>query len=176
MMVDSHSEEKVLVDAVQDIEPTAPQNRILHRTIELVTRDLESMSFNTVIARLMEFVNFFTKESVRPKSVMEKFTLMLSPLAPHLAEELWAVLGHNESLAYQRWPIFDPELIKESEVEVPIQLNGKIKTKLMVPADCDAAGLEKFVRDNSQVQELLAGKQIVKAIVVPGRLVNFVVK
>ena len=93
-----------------------------------------------------------------------------------MAEELWQALGHTESLAYEPWPEFDPALAKEDTVEVPVQINGKVRSKITVPADADAAQLEAAARADARIAELLAGKQIVKVIVVPGRLVNFVVK
>jgi leucyl-tRNA synthetase len=125
MFVDHLADEIHLLDCIQEVEPTDEQNRILHRTIAAVTEDIESLGFNTAIARMMEFVNFFTKESVRPRSAMSDFVLLLSPFAPHLAEELWQMLGNSSSLAYQPWPSFDEALTKSSEIEVPIQVNGK---------------------------------------------------
>jgi leucyl-tRNA synthetase len=176
LMIDMYSEEVQLVTAIQDVPPTAEQNRILHTTIKAVTHDIESLGFNTAIARMMEFVNYFTKETVRPKQAMEVLVLLLGPFAPHLAEELWQALGHAQSLAYEPWPKFDEALIKLSEVEVPLQINGKLKGKIVVPADANAEQLETAARGYEKLQELLDGKQIVKAIVVPGRMVNFVVK
>lgn len=176
LMIDSHEETMQLVDAVKDVAPTPEQNRIIHSTIASVTHDLKGMSFNTAIARMMEFVNFFTKETVRPKSAMETLVLLLAPMAPHLAEELWAVLGHPESLTNHPWPVFDEEQLKATTLEVPLQINGKLRAKIVVPADCSQADLESHARNHERIHELLDGKQIVKAIVVPGRLVNFVVK
>ena len=165
-----------MVDSIQDVEPTTEQNRIIHSTIMAVTRDIESLSFNTAIARMMEFVNFFTKETVRPKKGMESLVLLLSPYAPHMAEELWQSLGHSQSLAYQPWPSFDEALTRLSEIEVPLQINGKLRAKLIVPADSNAEQIENAARNHEKLAEWLDGKQIVKAIVVPGRMVNFVVK
>lgn len=176
MLVDDRSESLELLPAIQDVAATDEQLRTLHRTIAAVTRDLEGLSFNTSIARMMEFVNFFNKEEVRPKAVMEQFLLLLSPLAPHIAEELWQLLGHSKSLAYEPWPVHDEALVKEALVEVPIQVNGKIKARLQAPADLDAAGLESLARSDAKLSEWTGGKNIVKVIVVPGRLVNFVVK
>lgn len=176
MIVDHNAETMTLNAAVQDVEPTAEQNKILHRTLKAVTQDLESLSFNTAIARLMEFTNFFTKESTRPLAAMESFALMLSPLAPHLAEELWRLLGHNDTLAYEAWPKYIEEYTKDNEVEVPIQIMGKVRGRITVPADINKDALETRAKQDPRVQEFLEGKQIVKTIVVPGRLVNFVVK
>lgn len=176
LFVDYQTDEVALLDSIQDVEPTEEQNQVLHRTIAALTHDLESMSFNTAIARLMEFVNFFNKQESRPKSVLSQFVLLLSPMAPHLAEELWQLLGNTESLAYESWPEFDESLTKSKEVEIPLQVNGKVRAKITVPADCSKDDLEKAAMEDSRVQELASGKTIVKTIVVPGRLVNIVVK
>ena len=176
MMVDFRSDDTVLLESVRQVDPTAEQNRVLHRTIAAVTRDTAAMSFNTAIARMMEFVNFFTKEELRPKAAMSDFVLLLAPYAPHMAEELWQLLGHRDSLAYQPWPAFDEALIKTAEIEIPIQVNGKVRGRVTVPAEATQAELERLAQSDSHILELLAGKQIVKVIVVPGRLVNIVVK
>lgn len=176
LMVDTRSEENQLLEAVQRVAPTAEQDKMVHATIAAVTRDVEQLSFNTAIARMMEFVNFFTKEEVRPLEAMETLTLLLAPFAPHLCEELWAVLGHSTTLAYEPWPVFDPSKLKASVVEIPLQINGKLRAKMTVPADCSSEELEQAARSHDRLAELLEGKQIVKAVVVPGRMVNFVVK
>lgn len=176
MIVDFRSDETVLVENVREVEPTEEQNRTLHRTIAAVTRDTAAMSFNTAIARMMEFVNFFTKEEVRPRAAMNDFVLLLAPYAPHMAEELWQLLGNRQSLAYQPWPAFDEALTKTAEIEIPIQVNGKVRGRVTVPAEASQADLERIAQSDPRILELLAGKQIVKVIVVPGRLVNIVVK
>jgi leucyl-tRNA synthetase len=107
---------------------------------------------------------------------LETFVLLLSPFAPHVAEELWQALGHADTLAHQPWPTFDEAAVKEDTVEVPVQVNGKLRGKVVVPAGADAAALEAAARGNAKVDEWLAGKTVVKVIVVPGRMVNFVVK
>ncbi len=176
MMIDARSDAPELLPAIQDAQPTADQMRVLHRTIAAVTRDIESLSFNTAIARLMEFVNHFNKEEVRPRSVMQSFVLLLSPLAPHIAEELWSLLGGKASLAYEAWPTFDEAYLKEESVEIPIQVNGKIRGRIQVSPDLDQASLEALVRADSRLSEWTGGKSIVKSVIVPGRLVNLVVK
>jgi leucyl-tRNA synthetase len=125
---------------------------------------------------MMEFTNFFTKEEQRPKAVMEQFVLLLSPFAPHLAEELWELLGHPKSLAYEPWPQSDEAWLKEDTVEVPVQVNGKLRSRVVLPSGADSAAMEAAARADERTAELLADKQIVKVIVVPGKLVNFVVK
>ena len=176
MMIDDRTEIAALNPAVQDVEPTREQNQVLHRTIYAVTRGTDRLEFNTSIARMMEFVNFFTKESVRPKSAMERFTLLLAPYAPHLAEELWEALGHSGSLAYAPWPSCDEAYLKDDTLEIPVQILGKLRGKIVVAADATAETLEAAARAEPRIAELLAGKQIVKTVVVPGRMVNFVVR
>ncbi|MBX7166095.1 MAG: leucine--tRNA ligase [Pirellulales bacterium] len=176
MLVDDRAEAALLNPAVQDIEPNEEQLRVLHKTIAGVTADVESLGFNTAIAKMMEFTNYFTKADPRPRAVLEPFVLLLSPFAPHLAEELWQLLGHARTLAYEPWPVHDPARLIESSVEVPVQVNGKVRARIVVPSDAAADDLERAAKADSRIAEHLAGKSIVKAVVVPGRMVNFVVK
>jgi leucyl-tRNA synthetase len=125
---------------------------------------------------MMEFVNFFTKESRRPRKCMEPFVLLLSPFAPHIAEELWQLLGHDKTLAYEPWPKLDERWLKQDTVEIVVQINGKVRGKLTIPADADANTTESAARADEKIAELLAGKEVIKAITVPKKLVNFVVK
>ena len=161
---------------MQDVAPSEDIERLLHKTIKAVTDDIEKMSFNTAISRMMEFSNALSPLEVRPKSALETLVLLLSPFAPHIAEELWELLGHDSTLAYEAWPTYDAAKLVESEVEVPVQVNGKIRAKIRVPADADNATIEAAARANETIASNLAGKTVVKSIVVPGRLVNFVVK
>jgi leucyl-tRNA synthetase len=176
MLVDDQAEEVQLNSSIQNVEPDEDQNRILHATIKAVTADLESMSFNTGISRMMEFTNFFLKQEVRPKSAMERFVLLLAPYSPHIAEELWELLGRSETLAFEPWPDFDEEAIRESTIEIPVQIKGKLKAKIKIPADADKAAMEAAALADPKITELLEGKDVVKTIVVPGRMVNFVTK
>ena len=176
LIVDDRAEEMQLHAAIQGVSPTAEQNRMLHKTIKAVTNDLEQMSFNTAIARMMEFTNFFTKADPRPRAAMEKLVLLLAPFAPHIAEELWQALGHQTTLAYEPWPTYDEAAIREDTVEIPVQINGKLRGRIQVPADTDKAALESAARSDAKIAELLAGKTVLKAVVVPGRMVNFVAK
>jgi leucyl-tRNA synthetase len=176
LIVEDRADDLVLSSTLQDIEPTEEQARTLHKTIKQVTRDIENMDFNTAIARMMEFTNFFTKQTVRPKSVMQSFVLLLSPFAPHLAEELWELLGNNKTLAYEPWPKFDEALTQDSEIEIPVQILGKLRGKVIVPAGSDQDTILAAAQADPRIAELLTGKTIVKSIVVPGKLVNFVVK
>ena len=168
--------ENVLSSAVVDTAPSEEQTRVLHQTIKAVTIDIEKLSFNTAIARMMEFANFFTKQETRPKQCLEPFVLLLSPFAPHISEELWSVLGHDETLAYESWPEFDESLTVESTVEVPVQIMGKIKSRINVPRGTSKDDLEKMALADEKVAAMLEGKKIMKTIVVPDRLVNFVAK
>ncbi len=176
MVVEFEAETLNLDPRVQDVEPTTEQAQLVARTVAAVTDDIEAMRFNTAISRLMEFVNSFTGQPVRPKSAMEAFVLLLSPFAPHLAEELWQILGHAGTLAYAPWPTFDPALLIDSEVDVPVQIGGKLKSRIRVPADVDSAALEAAAKADPKIAPLLEGKTIVKAVIIPGKLVNFVVK
>jgi leucyl-tRNA synthetase len=176
MIVNERAETLEINPAVQDIEPTAEQNRVLHKTIQGVTQDLDRLAFNTAISKMMEFTNYFTKSDRRPCTAMERLVLLLSPLAPHLAEELWQLLGHEGTLAYEPWPVFDPALVKEETIEVPVQINGKLRTRIMVAADTGREALDAAARADERVAELLAGQTVVKVVIVPGRMVNFVVK
>ncbi|MEY3176266.1 MAG: Leucine-tRNA ligase [Planctomycetota bacterium] len=176
MIVDDRSEQVQKDAAVQNVEPTTEQLKMLHRTIRAVTDDIDRLAFNTAISRMMEFTNFMSEQSVRPQQVLESFVLLLSPFAPHIAEELWAVLGHPTTLAYEPWPEADPAMLVEDTVEVPIQVSGKLRGKIIVPAGLDAAALQAAAEADPQVRRHLEAKTVVKVICVPGRLVNFVVK
>jgi leucyl-tRNA synthetase len=175
LIVDERAEDMQPATAVQDIEPDRGTLRKLHQTIQKVTEDLDAMSFNTAIAAMMELANFLTKKETRPRSVLKTFVLLLGPFAPHLAEELWRVLGNDNTLAYEPWPAFDPALTRADEIEVPVQINGKVRARLTVPADIDQASLEKVALADERVRSLIEAKSIKKVIVVPGKLVNIVV-
>ncbi len=175
MIIDEHAEEMVLHPAVKDVPLTDDQHRILHRTIAAVTKDTETMGFNTAIARMMEFVNFFTKETTRPQTAMEPFVLMLAPYAPHMAEELWEALGHPESLAYSAWPKHEEKWLVDATVEIPVQIQGKVRGKIVVPTGISKEDLQAAAASDPKVAEYLAGQTIVKTVIVPGKLINFVV-
>ena len=174
MITDERADEVALHPAIQDVEPDEEQARVLHRTIKAVTEDIEKLSFNTAISRMMEFTNAYSNQDVRPRSAIESFVLLLSPFAPHISEELWELLGHSESLAYEPWPTFDESKIAEAEVEVPVQINGKVRARVRVPAEADNDTIEAAAKQNDVIAGNLEGKTIRKVIVVPGRLVNIV--
>jgi leucyl-tRNA synthetase len=174
LLIDDRSETLKLAEAVRDVEPDRETLRKLHQTIKKVTEDLDGMRFNTAIAAMMEFSNYLNRLPARPRNVLEPFVLILSPFAPHLAEELWKALGHKGTLAYEPWPAFDEALTREEEIEVPVQINGKLRSKVTMPAGADQARLQAAALADLRVQELLRDKQVKKVIVVPGKLVNIV--
>ncbi|MHB1562051.1 MAG: leucine--tRNA ligase [Isosphaeraceae bacterium] len=175
MVVDADADEVTVDSRVQDVPVNPEQAKVVARTTAAVTDDLEAMRFNTAISRLMEFTNFFTSQEVRPRAAMETFALLLAPMAPHLAEELWSLLGHTQSLAYEPWPSYDPALLKEEEIEVPVQVNGKLRARVLVPAEADSPAIEQAARRDERIAAMLEGKTVRKVVVVPGKLVNFVV-
>jgi leucyl-tRNA synthetase len=175
LMVDDRAEQMKLADAVREEDPDRETLRKLHQTTKKVTHDLDGMSFNTAIAAMMEFANHLTKETSRPQSVLKTFVLLLSPFAPHLAEELWHALGNPDTLAYEPWPTYDEALTRADEIEVPIQINGKVRGKVRVTPDVTKENLEAAALADERIRSLIAGKQIRKVIVVPGKMVNIVV-
>jgi leucyl-tRNA synthetase len=164
-----------LNDRVRDSVADDEQLRLLHQTIAKVTEDIENLRFNTAIAALMEFSNAASKWATLPRQILQPFVLLLAPLAPHMAEELWARLGHTESLAYQPWPEHDPELLKSETIEVAVQVNGKMRGRIEISADATEDEALSVAQADSNVVRYLEGKELVRAIYVPGRIVNFVV-
>jgi leucyl-tRNA synthetase len=148
--------------------------RLLHQTIKKVSSDIETFSFNTAISAMMIFVNHLSKQGVRPKSAIEKFVLILSPFAPHIAEELWQRLGHTDSLACEPWPQYDPVLVEEKEVELAVQINGKIRDRIVVPANSSEEHIRKQALASPKTTAALGGKKPKKVIVVKSRLVSIV--
>jgi leucyl-tRNA synthetase len=176
MIIDDHADKLQLNAAVTDDPPSAEALRVLHRTVKAVTADIASLSFNTAISRMMEFVNYFTKQDRRPRACVEPFVLLLSPFAPHIAEELWSALGHHGSLAYVPWPTYDESLLVEATIELPVQINGKVRGKIIAPADADQPTALSLAKADAKIAEQLAGKTIVMEKYVPGRLVSFAIK
>jgi leucyl-tRNA synthetase len=175
LFVDERAANVRLSDQVQDLPADEETLRLLHVTIKRVTDDLEGMRFNTAIAAMMEYSNHLTRLSVRPRAALEPLVLLLAPFAPHLAEELWQVLGHEQTLAYEPWPRFDPARLKAATVEIPVQINGKVRARIEVPADLGAEDLGELAREHAAVKDHLAGKTIKKTIAVPNKMVSFVV-
>jgi leucyl-tRNA synthetase len=148
--------------------------RILHKTLKAVTADVEGLRFNTAVSRLMEFVNFFTAQNARPAACMEAFVLMLSPLAPHLAEELWLAMGHTESLAEARWPDFEEQYTRDDMMEIPVQINGRVRARLLVSCSAGREELEQAALSDPKIRKHLENLVIRKVILVPNKLVNIV--
>lgn len=164
-----------LRSAICDTEPGKEELKLLHKTIAKVTEDIEAMRFNTAISTLMEFTNAATKWDRLPRAIAESFALLLAPLAPHLAEEMWQALGHGQTLAYEPWPQHDPGLLVADTLLIPVQINGKVRAKIEVPADADEDAVIGLANKDANVSRYLEGADIKRAIYVPGRIVNFVV-
>jgi leucyl-tRNA synthetase len=158
-----------------DAEPTRDQLRTLHQTIRKVTDDVEALRFNTAIAAMMEFVNAAYKWNGVPKAILEPLVLILSPFAPHLGEELWRRLGHEDSLAYTDWPTAEEAFLVNDEVEIAVQVNGKLRGSVTVAADAPKDSVLEAARGHENVSRYLEEGTVRKEVVVPGRLVNFVV-
>ncbi|WP_299955498.1 leucine--tRNA ligase [uncultured Modestobacter sp.] len=162
-----------------DVAPDDDTSRALHRAIEAVRDGMTTLRFNIAIARITELTNHLTSTcppgTPVPRSVAESLVLLVAPLAPHLAEELWARLGHDGSVAWASFPVADPQWLVDDTVQVAVQVNGKVRAQVAVPADADAAALEAAARADEKVAAQLAGKTVRRVIAVPGRLVNFVV-
>jgi len=156
--------------------PNDEVERALHRLICKVGEDYNQMKFNTAIAAMMEFVNTVFKAATITPSQAQTLVLLLAPMAPHICEELWQILGHDESLACEPWPQYDAGLLTEETVELAVQVNGKMKGRIAVAADADQDAVLAAALADAAVARALEGKEIVKKIVVPGRLVNLVVK
>ncbi|WP_270172334.1 leucine--tRNA ligase [Paenibacillus sp. SYP-B4298] len=160
---------------ITDGEGSDAFKRVWHRTIKKVTEDLDNLRFNTAISQLMIFVNEAYKSEELPRTAMEHLVQMLSPIAPHITEELWSRLGHDGSISYVSWPKYDAAWTVDQEVEIVVQVNGKIVQRLSVPADLDQQGMEEKARELDKVQEAISGKTVRKVIAVKGKLVNIVV-
>ncbi len=177
MIIDEPAEEMQLNPKIapRNAAPDEEQLRVMHKTIQSVTQDMENLSFNTAISRLMEFVNYFTVQDRRPFVCMENFVLLLAPMAPHISEELWHTLGHSESLTFASWPTFDPKYVQESMIEMPIQINGKVRARITVAGDATDSEMEQAALKDSKVEKYLEGRPIRKVIVVPKKLISIVV-
>ena len=158
---------------------TKAEAKSLNAMIKKVGDDLEAMAFNTAISAMMVYINEaedFAKSGAMPKEYLEKFVLCLAPFAPHLGEELWSFLGNGNTLAYEPWPQFDASALVEDEIEIPVQVLGKLRGRIRVPVAATPAEMEEAAKANADVAKFLEGKTIVKVIAVPKRMVNFVVR
>jgi len=151
-------------------------DRVFHQTVKKVTGDFETLGFNTAISQMMIFVNACYKNGKCPKEYAEAFVKMISCICPHIGEEMWSVLGHEDTLAYEPWPVWDEEKIKEDTIQIPVQVNGKVRATVEIGVDEEQAAVLEKAHAMHNVQVTIAGKTIVKEIYVKGRIVNIVVK
>jgi leucyl-tRNA synthetase len=168
-------ESGTLDTTIRPAEPTEAFERLFHQTLKKVGEDIEALRFNTAVSQMMIFLNEATKLVVKPRDLFEKFVLMVSPFAPHLAEELWNRLGHTNTLAYEPWPKYDLAKCNENRVEVVLQVNGKIRSKVEVSLNTSESELERFALADTLIQKYISGKKVTKKIIVKNKLVNFVV-
>jgi len=163
-------------DKIKD-EENKNLEKIYHKTVKKVTGDYESLNLNTAISQMMIFMNAVNKENVYPKEYAEGFIKLLNPLCPHITEEIWNTkLGHNDTISYEEWPKYDEAKTIDSEIEIPVQFNGKLKATIMAPLDSDEASVKEIVHKNETVCGLLEGKTIIKEIYVKNKIYNIVVR
>lgn len=170
------NEEDGTISAKIQVSNDQSLEKSYHQTVKKVTEDYEGIRFNTAISQMMVFINDCYKADVIPTAYAEGFVKMLAPIAPHIAEELWQLLGHNSTLSYEQWPTYDEAKLVDDEVEIAVQVAGKVRAKIVVAKDASKEEIEKVALADEKVQEYMAGKSLVKIIVIPGKLVNIVVK
>jgi leucyl-tRNA synthetase len=183
LMTENQAGEWELSKKIKAVEPTRPQQKVLHATIKKVTEDIEAFSFNTAISQMMIFVNAFIPQrgtETVPLDAMWRFLILLNPFAPHLSSELWerlsAEFGDTRGdITQQSWPSYDERLLVEDEVEIVIQINGKIRDRVRMPTTATDQELKEVALTNPKVQDRIAGKTVRNVIVVPKKLVNIVV-
>ena len=160
---------------VKDVRLSLEQEQILHYTIKKVSDDIEELHFNTAVSQMMIFVNEFTKYEIKPREAMEKFILCLSPFAPHIAEELWQILGHNDSIVLRNFPEFDELKAAKKQIEFVVQVQSRIRAKLYVAPGLEQEEIQQMALKDDKVQKFIEGKTIKKVIFVPNKLINFIV-
>jgi len=175
VMEEDQTGEWIPSGTLKDIEIEKPLAKVIHATIKKVGEDIEALSFNTAISQMMVCTNALTSAPTRPRSGIKLLLQVLNPFAPHLTEELWQKLGGEGQCCEQSWPKYDPAMLIEDEVEIPVQVNGKVRDKIVVKKDASQAEIEAAALACPKVQEHMAGKSVKKTIIVPGRLVNLVV-
>ncbi len=163
-----------LNSSIKDVEADEETQRLLHQTIKKVTQDIDNFRFNTAISQMMIFVNHLGRLETKPKKAIETFVLVLAPFSPHVAEELWQKFGHTNTLAHEKWPKFDENIAKEKEIELAVQVLGKIKDKIVVSADADEEQIKQKALACEKVAAAISGKEIKKIIVIKSRLVNII--
>jgi leucyl-tRNA synthetase len=174
MMTENQAGEWEVSAALQDVEPTKAQQKITHATIKKVTEDIEGLAFNTAISQMMIFVNAFINEPAIPISAMRTFLLLLNPFAPHITSELWNQLKSPGDITQQTWPSYDESFLVEDEVEIVLQVNGKVRDRIKVPLNATNAELEAAALANEKVRNAVGTETIRKAVIVPNKLVNVV--
>ncbi|MEP6937594.1 MAG: leucine--tRNA ligase [Chthoniobacterales bacterium] len=179
IMIENQAGEWELNPALADIAPNKAQLKVVHATIKKVTEDIETLSFNTAISQMMVFVNAFTTSDVVPFAPMRTLLVLLNPFAPHLTSELWETLetrfgGARSAITDESWPAYDPQYLVEDEIEIILQVNGKVRDRMTVASGATDAELEGAALANERVQQLIAGKTVRKVVVVPKKLVNVV--
>ena len=175
LVVDEETGDVTVSDAELD-DDTA---KALHRTIAGIRDDYENLRLNTVVAKAIEYVNFLTKHFATtpvPQAAVTPIVIMIAPIAPHIAEELWQRLGHDDTITYANFPTFDEKWLVDDEIELPVQINGKVRSRIMVPTEADRDQIAAIALADATIQSHIADKTVVKQIVVPGRMVNLVVK
>ncbi|MDA3129746.1 leucine--tRNA ligase [Aliibacillus thermotolerans] len=168
------AEDGTLNEAIKDVEGDPAFVRVYHQTVKKVTEDFTELHFNTAISQLMVFINEAYKQKELPRTCMEGFVKLLYPITPHIGEELWSILGYEDTITYEPWPEYDEEKLVEEEVEIVLQVNGKVRAKAVVSKDAEKETLETIAKENEKIQQSIDGKTIRKIIVVPGKLVNIV--
>ena len=150
--------------------------KVYHQTVKKVTDDFETLNFNTAISQMMIFINSVYKEEVFPREYAEGFIKLLNPVAPHISEEIWEMLGHNGTMAYEPWPVYDDSKIVEDTKDIAVQVNGKVRATITISVDEDEESIKEKALNVENVKRHTDGKEIVKVIVIKGKIVNIVVK
>jgi leucyl-tRNA synthetase len=174
LMTENQAGEWELSVAIKDVEPTKAQQKITHATIKKVTEDIEALAFNTAISQMMIFVNAFINVEVVPISAMRTFLVLLNPFAPHITSELWNQLKGPGDITLQTWPVYDPQFLVEDEIDIVLQVNGKVRDRIRVALDATNEQLEAAARTNDKVRNAVGSLTIRKVVVVPKKLVNIV--
>jgi leucyl-tRNA synthetase len=170
IVADGHS----LNPRISNSDADSAMERVYHQTVKKVTEDYSQLHFNTAISQMMVFVNEANKQEQLPKSIIEGFVKLLSPVVPHIAEELWQILGHEGTITYESWPLYDKDKLTETEIEVVVQINGKVRSKMKISKETSKEQMEESALKDDAIKAQIDGKTIRKVIVVPGKLVNIV--
>ena len=157
-------------------EDSEEATRLGHRVVHAVGQDIESLQFNTAIAKMMEFINEFSRLTSYPRSVLKMVTQALSPFAPHIAEEIWQILGFQEPLTYLPFPQANPKYLEDTMITYVVQVNGKLRGRFELPKDLDQEAITERAKQHSGIMKLLDGAELIKVIFVPNKLLNFVIK